>query len=74
MYVQHRLQENASLVADLLDQNAHFYVCGDAANMARAVGLTLCNIIADQRKLSEAEGQEVVQQLRAAGRYQEDVW
>lgn len=34
MYVQDRLRESGELVWRLLQQGGHFYVCGDAANMA----------------------------------------
>lgn len=34
VYVQDRLRESADLVWGLLEQGAHFYVCGDASSMA----------------------------------------
>jgi NADPH-ferrihemoprotein reductase len=74
VYVQHRLKENAELVSDLLKQKANFYVCGDAANMAREVNLVLGHIIADQRGLPAEKGEEMVKHMRSSGSYQEDVW
>ncbi|RJE19612.1 hypothetical protein PHISCL_08049 [Aspergillus sclerotialis] len=74
VYVQHRLRENASLVSDLLKQKACFYVCGDAANMAREVNLVLGQIIAEQRGLPAERGEEMVKHMRSSGSYQEDVW
>ncbi|KAJ5097928.1 hypothetical protein N7532_004929 [Penicillium argentinense] len=74
VYVQHRLKENASLVSDLLKQKANFYVCGDAANMAREVNLVLGHIIAEQRGMPAERGEEMVKHMRSSGSYQEDVW
>ncbi|KAJ5371428.1 NADPH--cytochrome reductase [Penicillium cataractarum] len=74
VYVQHRLKENASLVSDLLKQKANFYVCGDAANMAREVNLVLGHIIAEQRGMPAEKGEEMVKHMRSSGSYQEDVW
>ncbi|KAJ5813139.1 hypothetical protein N7447_010162 [Penicillium robsamsonii] len=74
VYVQHRLKENAELVSELLKQKANFYVCGDAANMAREVNLVLGHIIADQRGLPAEKGEEMVKHMRSSGSYQEDVW
>ncbi|KAM0280446.1 hypothetical protein ACHAQH_004025 [Verticillium albo-atrum] len=74
VYVQHRLRERAKQVNELLQQKAYFYVCGDAANMAREVNMFLGQIIAEQRGVSEAKAEEIVKNMRAANQYQEDVW
>ncbi|GLI79006.1 hypothetical protein PoHVEF18_007328 [Penicillium ochrochloron] len=74
VYVQHRLKENAELVSELLKQKANFYVCGDAANMAREVNLVLGHIIAQQRGMPAEKGEEMVKHMRSSGSYQEDVW
>ncbi|PLN86714.1 NADP/FAD dependent oxidoreductase [Aspergillus taichungensis] len=74
VYVQHRLREHSELVSDLLKQKATFYVCGDAANMAREVNLVLGQIIAKQRGLPAEKGEEMVKHMRSSGSYQEDVW
>ncbi|KAL2262675.1 hypothetical protein VTK26DRAFT_497 [Humicola hyalothermophila] len=74
VYVQHRLAERASEINKLLEQKAYFYVCGDAANMAREVNAALAKIIATERSVSEAKAEEIVKQMRAANQYQEDVW
>lgn len=73
-YVQHRLQERAAQVNELLLQKANFYVCGDAANMAREVNVVVGQIIAEQRGLSPEKGEEVVKAMRSSNQYQEDVW
>lgn len=45
VYVQDRLRESGELVWGLLESGAHFYVCGDAANMAGSVEVALLDII-----------------------------
>ncbi|KAK3180444.1 hypothetical protein K4F52_008172 [Lecanicillium sp. MT-2017a] len=74
VYVQHRLKERSAEVNELLQKKAFFYVCGDAARMAREVNAVLAQIIAEGRGVSEAKGEEVVKSMRAANQYQEDVW
>lgn len=70
VYVQHRLQEHSKEVAELLSQKAFFYVCGDAAHMAREVNAVLAKIIAEGRGVSEQKAEEVVKSMRAANQYQ----
>lgn len=74
VYVQQRLAEQASLVNELLQQKANFYVCGDAANMAREVNIVLGQVIAEKRGLSAEKGEELVKSMRSSNQYQEDVW
>ena len=75
VYVQQRLQENAALVNELLEQGkANFYVCGDAANMAREVNVILGKIISEQRGISLERAEELVKNMRSSNQYQEDVW
>ena len=49
MYVQDRLRETGDLVWRLLQDGAHFYVCGDAANMAGSVEQALLKVINDHQ-------------------------
>ncbi|PBP25632.1 cytochrome P450 oxidoreductase [Diplocarpon rosae] len=74
VYVQDRLQEHAKEVNELLLQKAYFYVCGDAANMAREVNTVLAKIMTEQRGIAESKAEEVVKSMRSANQYQEDVW
>lgn len=55
---------------ELLSQKAYFYVCGDAANMAREVNAVLAQIIAEGRGVTEAKGEDIVKNMRAANQYQ----
>lgn len=72
VYVQHRLAEHAKEVNELLKQGAYFYVCGDAAHMAREVNTVLGKIIASERGLTEQQGEDLVKRLRNSNLYQ--VW
>ncbi|KAF2103566.1 hypothetical protein NA57DRAFT_32674 [Rhizodiscina lignyota] len=74
VYVQHKIKEQAAEIDKLLQQKAFFYVCGDAANMARDVNALLIKIISEQRGVSEQKAEDVVKQMRASNQYQEDVW
>lgn len=70
VYVQHLLREQGKIINDLLEQKAYFYVCGDAANMAREVNAVLVKIIAEYRGKTEAKAEEIVKNMRAANQYQ----
>jgi NADPH-ferrihemoprotein reductase len=74
VYVQHKLEESGEEVNRLLEQKAYFYVCGDAAHMAREVNTLLGKIISKYRNVSETKGEEIVKAMRASNQYQEDVW
>lgn len=74
VYVQHLLRERAAEIDKLLQQKAYFYVCGDAANMAREVNTVLAQIISEQRGVSESKAEEIVKAMRSSNTYQEDVW
>ena len=70
VYVQHRLKEQSKEINELLEKKAYFYVCGDAANMAREVNTVLTQIISEQRGISDAKAEEIVKHMRAANQYQ----
>ncbi|KAK4251552.1 hypothetical protein C7999DRAFT_27968 [Corynascus novoguineensis] len=74
VYVQHRLKERAKEINELLQQKAYFYVCGDAANMAREVNAVLAQILSAERGIPEDKAEEIVKQMRQGNQYQEDVW
>jgi NADPH-ferrihemoprotein reductase len=64
------LKERAKEISELLQQKAYFYVCGDAANMAREVNAVLAQILSSERGISEDRAEEIVKQMRAANQYQ----
>lgn len=68
------MEEAAEEIDKLLQEKAYFYVCGDAANMAREVNALLARIIAQQRGVPESKAEEIVKSMRASNQYQEDVW
>ncbi|OAL04030.1 hypothetical protein IQ06DRAFT_345231 [Phaeosphaeriaceae sp. SRC1lsM3a] len=74
VYVQNKIEEHGEEVNKLLEQKAYFYVCGDAAHMAREVNTLLGKIISKYRNVSETKGEEIVKAMRASNQYQEDVW
>lgn len=74
VYVQHLLKDNGKLVNELLTKKANFYVCGDAAHMAREVNDVLGQIIAQERGVDEKKAEQTVKSMRSSGVYQEDVW
>ena len=74
IYVQQRLQEHSRGVYDWLERGAHFYLCGDSERLAPAVHQTLVDIVAEQRGKGLEEADAYVKTLKAAGRYQRDVY
>ncbi|KAI8051573.1 NADPH-dependent cytochrome P450 oxidoreductase [Syncephalis plumigaleata] len=75
VYVQDRMHERQTdLWRWLHDEQGYFYVCGDAKNMARAVNNQLVTMAQEVGGLDEEQAVQWVKDLRAHGRYQEDVW
>nr|OQO24117.1 NADPH--cytochrome P450 reductase [Rachicladosporium sp. CCFEE 5018] len=74
VYVQHKLKERAQEINELLEQKAYFYVCGDAAQMAREVNELMGTIISEKRGVAKSRAEEIVKGMRASNQYQEDVW
>jgi sulfite reductase (NADPH) flavoprotein alpha-component len=74
IYVQHRMLENAKELWNWLEQEAHFYVCGDASRMAKDVDKALHEVVKLAGDRSEEAAAEYVQKLKAGKRYQRDVY
>lgn len=74
VYVQHRMQEEGAELWKWLNEGAHFYVCGDAARMAKDVDDTLKKVVATHGKMSDDDAKAYVTQLSKTGRYQRDVY
>ena len=73
-YVQHELVHRADEVWELLERGAAVFVCGNANTMAPGVRAALAEIHR-ARTGSSAEGaQEWLAELRAEGRFVEDIW
>ena len=74
VYVQHRLLENAKEVYAWLQEGAHFYVCGDAARMAKDVDVALHQIVEKEGGLSSEAAAAYIEALRKEKRYKRDVY
>ncbi|TDP42738.1 molybdopterin-dependent oxidoreductase [Nocardia ignorata] len=74
IYVQHRMIEHGAELWSWLCEGAHFYVCGDAARMAKDVDDTLLRIARIHGKLDEAGALAFKKQLVAEKRYVRDVY
>ena len=74
IYVQHRMREVGRDLWSWLNDGAHIYVCGDALRMAKDAEAALVEIIAKHGGRSSAEAIRFLGELKAAGRYQVDVY
>ncbi|MFI6776858.1 molybdopterin-dependent oxidoreductase [Nocardia sp. NPDC050412] len=74
IYVQHRMIEHGAELWSWLRDGAHFYVCGDAARMAKDVDDTLLTIARIHGKLDEDGALAFRKQLVAEKRYVRDVY
>ena len=74
IYVQHRMMEQAEEIYRWLEDGAHFYVCGDAARMAKDVDVALHKIVEQQGGKSAEEAAAYVERLRKEKRYKRDVY
>ena len=73
-YVQHRMIERASELFGWLEDGAHFYVCGDAEQMAPDVHEALITVAAAAGGLSRDAADAYVRELQRSGRYHRDVY
>ncbi|MFE3192101.1 molybdopterin-dependent oxidoreductase [Nocardia sp. NPDC059240] len=74
VYVQHRMIEHGAELWAWLREGGHFYVCGDAARMAKDVDDTLLRIARIHGKLSEEGALAFKKQMVAEKRYVRDVY
>jgi sulfite reductase (NADPH) flavoprotein alpha-component len=74
VYVQHRLLENSKELYAWLQAGAHFYVCGDAARMAKDVDVALLQIVEKEGAMSPEAAAGYVETLRKEKRYKRDVY
>ncbi|MGH8021753.1 MAG: sulfite reductase subunit alpha [Opitutaceae bacterium] len=74
VYVQHRMLEQAKELFAWLEAGAHLYVCGDASRMAKDVDAALHQIVANAGGKTTEGAAGHVQALKAAKRYQRDVY
>ncbi|KAI8060756.1 NADPH-dependent cytochrome P450 oxidoreductase [Gongronella butleri] len=74
VYVQHRVAEHGNRVWDLLNKGAYLFICGDAAQMAKSVANALIQLAITHGGMDEPTATQFFQDMRAKGKYQEDVW
>lgn len=73
-YVQHCMMEKGKELYDWLEQGAYFYVCGDAAKMAKDVDAALKLIIQKYSGMSQSESEAHVKKMTQMKRYVRDVY
>lgn len=74
VYVQDKIRANAQTLWQWLGEGAHIYVCGDAARMAKDVERALLEALAEAGGMEADAAEDYLDGLRAAGRYQRDVY
>jgi sulfite reductase (NADPH) flavoprotein alpha-component len=74
VYVQHRLLENGADIWRWLAEGGYFYVCGDAARMAKDVDDALHRIVEEQGGKTKEEAAAFVGELKKTKRYRKDVY
>lgn len=74
VYVQHKLLQKGAKVWAYLQQGAFVYICGDGAHMAKDVHQALFEIVQQHGGLSAEDAETYLDDLRAAKRYQKDVY
>lgn len=74
VYVQHQMKKDAQLLIELIDQGAHFYICGDGTKMAPDVEQTLREAYQEVHRVSEEESVQWLDNLLSKGQYAKDVW
>ncbi len=74
VYVQDRMQENATDLYDWLERGAYFYVCGDASRMAKDVENSLLDVIAKGSNGTLENAAEYLAAMKKQKRYQRDVY
>ncbi len=74
IYVQNLMEQAGEEIWQWLEQGAAFYMCGDANRMAKDVEKALLAIIAKHGNRSEEEAAAYLAAMKAAKRYQKDVY
>ncbi|MDR2420171.1 MAG: hypothetical protein LBD40_02530 [Puniceicoccales bacterium] len=72
IYVQHRLLEHGSEVAQWILGGAHFYICGDATFMAKDVEAALIQILSQYADIQDPKA--YLRTMQQEKRYMKDVY
>ncbi|XP_038216038.1 NADPH--cytochrome P450 reductase [Zerene cesonia] len=75
IYVTHMLEKNLDQIWDVLGKrNGHFYICGDAKNMAVDVRNIVLRAVREKGGRTEAEAAQFLKKLESMKKYSADVW
>ncbi len=74
IYVQHRMEEEGAELFAQLERGACFYVCGDAARMARDVDAALHRVIEFHGGMTPGQANDYVDAMKKDKRYRKDVY
>jgi len=74
VYVQHRMLEKSREIYAWLEEGAHFYVCGDAARMAKDVDVALHQIVEREGAKTPEATAEYIEAMKKGKRYKRDVY
>ncbi len=74
IYVQHRILEKAAELYDWFENGAIFYICGDAARMAKDVDVALHQVVEKAGGKTPEQAIEYIDALKKAKRYRKDVY
>lgn len=74
IYVQDRMREHAAELWRWLEEDAHFYVCGDAKRMAKDVDAMLHTVVETAGGRTREQATEYVANLKSEKRYQRDIY
>ncbi|XP_013195874.2 NADPH--cytochrome P450 reductase [Amyelois transitella] len=75
VYVTHLLEKNLEQIWEVLgNRNGHFYVCGDAKNMAVDVRNIVQKAVKEIGGKSESEAAQFLKKLDSMKKYSSDVW
>ena len=74
VYVQDKIRAAGPELWVWLNEDAHFYVCGDAKRMAKDVEQAIIDVASTEGGLSADQAVAFLADLKKAGRYQADVY
>lgn len=74
IYVQHRILEAATELYEWFENGACFYICGDAARMAKDVDAALHQVVQKAGGKTPEQAIEYIDALKKAKRYRKDVY
>ncbi|XP_045445468.1 NADPH--cytochrome P450 reductase [Melitaea cinxia] len=75
VYVTHLLENNLDQIWDIIGKrNGHFYICGDAKNMAVDVRNIVVKAIVEKGGRTESDAIQFIKKLESMKKYSADVW